>query len=141
MYWGIVVDKYGVSTCIHFGQITFSSKGTDILSLFTEEQDQLLYILYLDANWNRNGSSSLLVRFISPLNQNKSIESSGTLELDDISYECARENVSKNNMESRIHLEKATREGSILFALEGNLESKFVNLYIRTSIPHLLLLF
>ena len=44
-------------------------------------------------------------------------------------------------MESRIHLEKATREGSILFALEGNLESKFVKLYIRTSIPHLLLLF
>ena len=40
-------------------------------------------------------------------------------------------------MESRIHLEEATREGSILFALEGNLESKFVNLYIRTSIPHL----
>ena len=125
-----------------FRSITFSSKETDVLSsLFTEEQDQLLYILYLDANWNRNGSSSLLVRFVSPLNQNKSIESSGTLELDDISYECARENVSKNNMESRIHLEKATREGSILFALEGNLLPKFVKLYIRTSAPYLFSLF
>ena len=67
----------------------------------------------------------------------KSIKTYGTLELDDISYECARENVSKNNMESRIYLEKATREGSILFALEGNLESKFVKLYIRTSAPYL----
>jgi 23S rRNA A1618 N6-methylase RlmF len=33
-------------------------------------------------------------------------------------------------MKSRIHLEKATREGSILFTLERNLESKFVKLYI-----------
>ena len=76
-----------------------------------------------------------------PLSDYKSIETYGTLELDDISYECARENVSTNNMESQIHLEKATREGSILFALEGNLESKFVKLFIRTSIPYLFLLF
>ena len=51
------------------------------------------------------------------LTPNKSIETFDILELDDISYECARENVSKNlgknNMVSRIHLEKATREGSI----------------------------
>jgi hypothetical protein len=33
-------------------------------------------------------------------------------------------------MELRIHLEKATREGSILFTLEENLEFKFVNLYV-----------
>jgi 23S rRNA A1618 N6-methylase RlmF len=40
-------------------------------------------------------------------------------------------------MESRIHLEKATREGSILFTLEGNLESKFVKVlysYLNSSI-------
>ena len=56
-----------------------------------------------------------------------------TLELDDISYECASENVNTNNMESRIHLEKATREGRILFTLERDLESKFVKLYILYS--------
>ena len=76
-----------------------------------------------------------------PLSDYKSTETYGTLELDEISYECARENVSTNNMESQIHLEKATREGSILFALEGNLESKFVKLFIRTSILYLFLLF
>ena len=81
---------------------------------------------------------SQVVRFISHL---ISIETYGTLELDDISYKCARENVSTNNMESRIHLEKATRDGSILFALEGNLESKFVKLYTRTSVPYLFSLF
>ena len=76
--------------------------------------------------------------FYSPLNQiNRSRE---TLELDDVSYECASDNVS-TNLESRIRLEKATREGSILFILEGNLESKFVNLYIRTPIPHLFIYF
>ena len=67
MHWGIVIDEYGVSICIYFSQITFSSKETDVRSLFTEEQDQLPFILYMDANWNRNGSSSLLVQFISPL--------------------------------------------------------------------------
>ena len=36
-------------------------------------------------------------------------------------------------MESRIHLEKATREGSILFTLEGELEAKFVKPYILYS--------
>ena len=77
--------------------------------------------------------------FYSPLNQIKRLR--GTLELDDVSYECASGNVSTNNMESRIRLEKATREGSILFILEGNLESKFVNLYIRTPIPHLFIYF
>ncbi|KAF8815187.1 S-adenosyl-L-methionine dependent methyltransferase, partial [Phlegmacium glaucopus] len=41
-------------------------------------------------------------------------------ELDDISYDCANENVSRNNMQSRIRLEKATREGSIFFTLERN---------------------
>ena len=70
-----------------------------------------------------------------PLSDYKLIETYGTLELDDISYECARENVSTNNMESQIHLEKATREGSIfLFTLKGNIESKFVKVFIRTSI-------
>ncbi|KAF8805512.1 S-adenosyl-L-methionine dependent methyltransferase [Phlegmacium glaucopus] len=46
-------------------------------------------------------------------------------ELDDISYECASENVNTNNMQSRIRLEKATREGSIFFTLERNLTSNF----------------
>ena len=69
MYWGIVIDVYRASTCTHFGQITFSLKETDVMSLFEEEQDQVPYILYLDANWNRNESSSLLVRSISPLTQ------------------------------------------------------------------------
>jgi hypothetical protein len=41
-------------------------------------------------------------------------------------------------MESRIHLEKASREGRIFFTLEGDLESKFVAIvgYIHISIPH-----
>ncbi|KAF8805857.1 S-adenosyl-L-methionine dependent methyltransferase [Phlegmacium glaucopus] len=46
-------------------------------------------------------------------------------ELDDISYDCANENVSRNNMQSRIRLEKATREGSIFFTLESNPKSNF----------------
>ena len=129
MYWGILIDEYGVSTCIHFCQITSSPSGTDVIS---QRKDQLLYILYLDANWSRNGSSSLLVWFIFPLTK-LIIYLSGILELDDVSYECASENVSTNNMESHIHLEKATREGSILFSLEGNPESKFVKIYILYS--------
>ena len=88
----------------------------------TEEQDQLLYILSLGANWSRTGSLSPLVCLISLIRCN--IERK--VELDDVSYECASENVRTNNMESRIHLAKATREGSILFTLEGNNESKFV---------------
>jgi hypothetical protein len=36
----------------------------ELMSCLTEEQDQLLYILYLGANWSQNGSLSLLVRFI-----------------------------------------------------------------------------
>ena len=36
-------------------------------------------------------------------------------------------------MESRIHLEKASREGSVLFILEGNLESKYVKLCVYNS--------
>ena len=78
MYWGIIIDKYGASTCIHFGQITFSSKETDVLSLFTEEQDQLLCILYLDANWNRNGSSRYWYDLFLLLTDYKSIETYGT---------------------------------------------------------------
>ena len=67
-----------------------------------------------------------------------------SIELDDIlSYECARENVSMNNMdrigwddmELCIHLEKTTREGRILFIFERSLESKYIKLYICTSIP------
>lgn len=46
-------------------------------------------------------------------------------ELDDMSYECASENIRTNNMESRIHLEKAIREKCILFPLEEeNLKTK-----------------
>ena len=42
-------------------------------------------------------------------------------------------------MGSRIRLEKATSEGSILFTLEGNLESKFVKAVVMYLIfvPHL----
>ena len=40
----------------------------ELMPCLTEEQDQRLYIHYLDANWSRNGSSLLLVRFYSPLN-------------------------------------------------------------------------
>ncbi|KAF8815472.1 hypothetical protein BYT27DRAFT_7193446, partial [Phlegmacium glaucopus] len=47
------------------------------------------------------------------------------IELDDISYDCASENVNTNNMHSRIRLEKATREGSIFFTLKRNPKSKF----------------
>ena len=56
-------------------------------------------------------------------------------ELDDISYEYASKNVNTNKMESRIHLEKATLEGSIFFTLERNLESKFVNQWFM-SMPY-----
>jgi hypothetical protein len=52
-----------------FISVKSHSLRKELMLCLTEEQDQLLYILYLDANWNRNGSSSLLVRFISPLNQ------------------------------------------------------------------------
>ena len=41
-------------------------------------------------------------------------------------------------MASRIHLEKATREGSILFPLEGDLESKFVNPVVMLDISNLI---
>ncbi|KAF8799196.1 hypothetical protein BYT27DRAFT_7202316, partial [Phlegmacium glaucopus] len=46
-------------------------------------------------------------------------------ELDDLSYNCASGNVNTNNMQSRIRLEKATREGSICFTLERNPKSNF----------------
>ncbi|KAF8814968.1 S-adenosyl-L-methionine dependent methyltransferase [Phlegmacium glaucopus] len=48
-----------------------------------------------------------------------------TVELDNISYDCANENVSRNNMQSRIRLAKATGEGSIFFTLERNPKSNF----------------
>ena len=89
--------------------------------------------------------------FLPLVNGYKSIEISESgplIELDDI-HKCVRENVSTNNMdgigwddmELCIHLEKATREGRILFTLERSLESKYVKLYIHTSIPFLFLLF
>ncbi|KAF8814140.1 hypothetical protein BYT27DRAFT_7179942 [Phlegmacium glaucopus] len=46
-------------------------------------------------------------------------------ELDDISYDCASENMNTNNMQSQIRLEKATRERSIFFTLERNPKLNF----------------
>ena len=44
-------------------------------------------------------------------------------------------------MESRIHLEKATREGSILFPLEGNLESKLASDIYFIFVPQYFIFF
>ena len=42
----------------------FRSSSPQETDLISEEQAQLLYILYLDVNWSRNGNLSLPVRFI-----------------------------------------------------------------------------
>ncbi|PPQ78488.1 hypothetical protein CVT25_011829 [Psilocybe cyanescens] len=51
------------------------------------------------------------------------VQAGTDLELDDESYASAQHNVSQNNMQSRIHIEKASPDGLILFPLECNHDS------------------
>ena len=109
-----------VLTCAHLSQSFFSprkelDRGTGSTAIYP------FLGCKLDPEWE------FVATGMDSINCMSAFHSRAKIELDDISYECASENIRTNNMESRIRLEKAIRGKSILFPLEEeNLETKSV---------------